>query len=147
MRVLTKSNEDPWTKWMNSLDQAIKELEELKGENNMNLDLNTWFRTSSNITSTGVEAKELEENYKVFIPAPGYKKEEIRITFIDALLTIDMEPKECKEREYKLNSKYVKLQVTAPDLNREKMEAKLEEGYLTITFGRDRNYKKNILIQ
>jgi HSP20 family protein len=86
-----------------------------------------------------VEVKELPDKFVLKVDLPGIKKEDIKLEVSDNILTISGERKEEKEekeaqyyrREIVYGSFYRSIQLP-PNVDPEKITAKLENGVLTI---------------
>ncbi|NJD23613.1 MAG: Hsp20/alpha crystallin family protein [Melioribacter sp.] len=97
-----------------------------------------------------IDISEDKENINVIAEIPGVKKDEIKITLQDNILTIEGEKK--KESEKKENNYFrsermygsFKRCFTLPDLvDSEKVEAKFEDGMLNIQLKKIEQRKRN----
>jgi len=97
-----------------------------------------------------IDISEDKENINVTAEIPGVKKDEIKITLQDNILTIEGEKKkesEKKEKNYFRSERMYgsfKRSFTLPDLvDSEKVEAKFEEGMLNIQLKKIEQRKRN----
>ena len=105
-----------------------------------------WGRT---MNVPAVNIAENENEYEVSLAAPGLKKDDFKIDVDGNMLTISSEKEENKEekdkaftrKEYNYSS--FSRSFTLPDeINREKIEAKYEEGVLKIALPKKEVAKK-----
>mgnify|MGYP003592814854 CR=1 FL=1 len=105
-----------------------------------------WGRT---MNVPAVNIAENENEYEVSLAAPGLKKDDFKIDVDGNMLTISSEKEENKEekdkaftrKEYNYSS--FSRSFTLPDeINREKIEAKYEEGVLKIALPKKEEAKK-----
>lgn len=98
---------------------------------NINFSANTNFK---------VDVRELEDSYLVEAELPGFKKDEIKISFKNGELTIDAEKKEESEESSK-DKNYVHREMRTSSMTRtlyfenvekEGLKAKLNDGILEI---------------
>ena len=116
---------------------------------------NEWFDNGGlwgrvmNIPAVNIT--ENKDEYKVALAVPGMKKDDFKIDIDGNMLTISSEKEENKEekdkkftrKEYNYSS--FSRSFTLPDeVNKEKIEAKYEEGVLKISLARREEAKKNI---
>jgi HSP20 family protein len=116
---------------------------------------NEWFDNGGlwgrvmNIPAVNIT--ENKDEYKVALAVPGMKKEDFKIDVDGNMLTISSEKEENKEekdkkftrKEYNYSS--FSRSFTLPDeVNKERIEAKYEEGVLKISLPRREEAKKNI---
>src|SRR5678816_3497032 len=115
---------------------------------------NEWFDNESNfpVRQARVPSVNITENkdeYNVSLAVPGMKKDDFRIDVEGNILTISCEKGETKEekekrytrREYSYSS--FSRSFTLPDeVNREKIDARYEEGLLKISLPRKEEVKK-----
>ncbi len=113
---------------------------------------NEWFDggfENSMLSMPAVNITEQKDNYLVSLAAPGLKKEDFNINVDGNMLTISSEKEETKEekdkkftrKEYNYSS--FSRSFTLPDkINKEKIEAKYENGLLKITMPRTEAAKK-----
>jgi HSP20 family protein len=116
---------------------------------------NEWFDNGGlwgrvmNIPAVNIT--ENKDEYKVALAVPGMKKDDFKIDVDGNMLTISSEKEENKEekdkkftrKEYNYSS--FSRSFTLPDeVNKEKIEAKYEEGVLKISLPRREEAKKNI---
>ncbi len=116
---------------------------------------NEWFDNGGlwgrvmNIPAVNIT--ENKDEYKVALAVPGMKKDDFKIDVDGNMLTISSEKEESKEekdkkftrKEYNYSS--FSRSFTLPDeVNKEKIEAKYEEGVLKISLPRREEAKKNI---
>ena len=114
---------------------------------------NEWFDTSSWPRTMNVPAVNITENkdsYLVSLAAPGMKKEDFRIDVDGNMLTISSEKEESKEEKDKkftkqeYNYSSFSRSFTLPDqINKEKIEAKYEDGVLKVTLPHKEEAKKS----
>lgn len=107
---------------------------------------NTWM-PKANATAPAINVSESEKNYTVELAAPGMKKEDFSIEINeDNDLVVKMEKKEehnDEQKEPKENvrylrrefaySKYQQTLILPEDVDKTKIEAKVENGVLTVT--------------
>jgi len=102
---------------------------------------NDWM-VKANATAPAINVIETENDYKVELAAPGMKKEDFNIHINDDNdLVISMEKKEEKKEEKK-NGRYLRREfsyskfqqtLVLPDnVDKEKIDAKMEDGVLTV---------------
>ena len=105
-----------------------------------------WGRT---MNVPAVNIADNENEYEVSLAAPGLKKDDFKIDVDGNMLTISSEKEENKEekdkaftrKEYNYSS--FSRSFTLPDeINREKIEAKYEEGVLKIALPKKEEAKK-----
>jgi HSP20 family protein len=114
---------------------------------------NEWFDNSGVLGRTmnvpAVNIAENENGYLVSLAAPGLKKDDFKIAVDGNMLTISSEKEESREekdkkftrKEYNYSS--FSRSFTLPDeVNREKIEAKYEEGVLHMTLPKREEAKK-----
>lgn len=78
------------------------------------------------------EAEETKDAYVFTIPLPGFKREEVDIQLLDYHLSVRAEHKDPKR-----GSQHIQREITlAHDIDLAKVEAKLEDGLLTVTVGK-----------
>lgn len=102
----------------------------------------TDFMPKANATAPAINVKESEKNYEVELAAPGMKKEDFEINLNDdGDLMIKMETKQNKKEEDKKThylrrefsySKFEQTLILPDDVDKEKIEAKVNDGVLTI---------------
>jgi len=95
------------------------------------------------------DLSETEKEIKVEFTLPGFKKEEIKLEFNSGILSISAERKEKDDKKH-FHSKVQKSYSLPENLDTEKIEAKLEDGVLTVTIPKleeDRTDTKYIEIQ
>ena len=107
---------------------------------------NEWFDTGSWPRTLNVPAVNITENkdsYLVSLAAPGMKKDDFKIDVDGNMLTISSEKEESKEekdkkftrKEYNYSS-FSRSFALPDEINREKIEAKYEDGVLKISLPR-----------
>jgi HSP20 family protein len=114
---------------------------------------NEWFDSSGmwgrTMTVPAVNITENKNEYQVSIAVPGMKKDDFKIDMEGNMLTISSEKEETKEekdkkftrKEYNYSS--FSRSFTLPDeVNKEKIEAKYEEGVLKLVLPRKEEAKK-----
>ena len=82
-----------------------------------------------------IDLLEIENGYKVIAEIPGFKKENINVTFEDGSLTIEAK-REKEDGKYLVRERSnsnVKRVINFGDINEESMTAKYENGLLTVT--------------
>jgi HSP20 family protein len=101
------------------------------------------------MTVPPVNITENQDNYLVSLAVPGMKKDDFKIDVDGNMLTISSEKEETKEekekkftrKEYSYSS--FSRSFTLPDeVNREKIDAKYEDGVLKISLPRKEEVKK-----
>lgn len=102
---------------------------------------NTWME-KANATAPAINVRETESNYEVEIAAPGMTKEDFQIK-IDSnnQLIVSMEKKN-EQEEGKKNGRYLRREfsyskfqqamILPDDVEKDKIQAKVEHGVLTI---------------
>ncbi|MBL0146245.1 MAG: Hsp20/alpha crystallin family protein [Chitinophagaceae bacterium] len=107
---------------------------------------NLWGRT---LNVPAVNIIENKDEYKVSLAVPGMKKDDFKIDIEGNMLTISSEKEESKEEKEKkftrkeYNYSCFSRSFTLPEeINKEKIEAKYEEGVLKITLPRKEEAKK-----
>jgi len=115
---------------------------------------NEWFDNDNNFLSRqsrmpSVNITENKDQYNVSLAVPGMKKDDFKIDVEGNILTISCEKDETKEenekrytrKEYSYSS--FSRSFTLPDeVNREKIDARYEEGLLKISLPRKEEVKK-----
>lgn len=113
---------------------------------------NEWFDGGFGGREMNVPAVNITEHsdeYKVSLAAPGLKKEDFKIDVDGNMLTISSEKEESKEekdktftrKEYNYSS-FSRSFTLPTEINREKIEAKYEDGVLKISLPRKEEAKK-----
>lgn len=115
---------------------------------------NEWFDNNGFLGRVmnvpAVNITENKDEYVLSVAAPGKKKSDFRIDIDGNLLTISSETRESKEEkdnkftrtEYNYSS--FSRSFTLPDeINREKIDARYEDGVLKITLPRNENERKS----
>ena len=115
---------------------------------------NAWFDNSGFMGHTtnipAVNITEQKDEYQVSLAVPGMKKDDFKIDVDGNMLTISSEKEENKEekekkftrREYSYSS--FSRSFTLPEgINKEKIEAKYEDGVLKIVLPRKEEAKKS----
>ena len=106
--------------------------------------LNRFFNpdTHSHSVAYGVDIREDANNFYVEAELPGFKKEDVNVTFEDQQLTIQAERKEEKREDGKNGEtllaerrwgRYVRSFTLPPTVDASKVDAKLADGVLSIT--------------
>ncbi len=114
---------------------------------------NEWFDNGNLLGRTmnvpAVNITENKENYQVSLAVPGMKKDDFKIDIDGNMLTISSEQEENKEekdtkftrKEYSYSS-FSRSFTLPEEINKEKIEAKYEEGVLRISLPRKEEAKK-----
>lgn len=114
---------------------------------------NEWFDNNGLLGNTfnipAVNITETKNEYLVFLAAPGLKKDDFTIDVDGNLLTISSEKEETKEekdkkfnrREYSYSS-FSRSFTLPEEVNKEKIEARYEDGVLKISLPRKDEVKK-----
>jgi HSP20 family protein len=105
-----------------------------------------WGRT---MNIPAVNITEHEKEYKVALAVPGMKKEDFKIDVDGNMLTISSEKEESKEekdkkftrKEYNYSS-FSRCFTLPEEVNKEKIDAKYEDGVLKISLPRKEEAKK-----
>ncbi len=108
---------------------------------------NLWGRT---MNIPAVNITENKDNYQVSLAVPGMKKDDFKIDVDGNMLTISSEQEESKEekdkkftrKEYSYSS-FSRSFTLPEEINKEKIEAKYEEGVLKISLPRKEEAKKS----
>ncbi len=105
--------------------------------------LNTSWMPRMNVTAPAINVKENDKAYEVELAAPGTTKDDFKVNVDkDGCLTIKMEHKDENKKEDKKEhylrrefsySNYEQSYALPDDVNREGIEAKVDNGILTIT--------------
>ena len=112
---------------------------------------NEWFDNGARrmFTMPAVNVSEDDKQYRIAVAAPGMKKEDFKIDVDRNMLTISSEKEETKEekdkkftrKEYNYSS--FSRSFTLPDeVNKEKIDAKYEDGVLKISLPRKEEVKQ-----
>jgi HSP20 family protein len=116
---------------------------------------NEWFENSGKffgriMSVPPVNIAEKDNEYLVSLAVPGMKKDDFKIDVDGNLLTISSEKEESKEeKEHKFTRKEYSYSsfsrsFTLPDeVNKEKIEARYEDGVLKLTLPRKEGIKKS----
>jgi HSP20 family protein len=114
---------------------------------------NEWFDRGSlfnrPLTVPAVNITENQGNYEVSLAVPGLKKDDFKIDVDGNMLTISSEKEESKEekeksftrKEYSYSS-FSRSFTLPEEVNKEKIEAKYEDGVLKLTLPRKEEAKK-----
>jgi HSP20 family protein len=113
---------------------------------------NEWFDNGKRLWPTvpSVNITENKDNYEVAVAVPGMKKDDFKIDVEGNMLTISSEKEETKEekdkkytrKEYNYSS--FSRSFTIPDeVNKEKIDAKYEDGVLRLVLPRKEEVKKS----
>lgn len=114
---------------------------------------NEWFENGGMIGRMlkvpAVNITEHEKEYQVALAAPGLKKDDFKIDMDGNMVTISSEKKESKEdtdkrytrKEYSYSS-FSRSFTLPEDVNRDKIEARYEDGVLTLLLPRKEEAKK-----
>jgi HSP20 family protein len=115
---------------------------------------NEWFDTSGSIfgralTVPPVNITENKDEYLVSLAVPGMKKDDFKIDVNGNMLTISSEKEESKEekdkkftrKEYSYSS-FSRSFTLPEEVNKEKIEAKYEDGVLKLMLPRKEEAKK-----
>jgi HSP20 family protein len=87
-----------------------------------------------------IDVEDKDDAYEIVADMPGIKKEDLKVSYDDSVLTIEVrhedeneekdEEKNYIHRERRVSS--MRRQINLPDIDPSKLKAKLEEGILTI---------------
>ena len=114
---------------------------------------NEWFDNGGSLSRAmnvpAVNITEQKNDYLVSLAAPGLKKEDFKIDVDGNMLTISSEKEETKEekdkkftrKEYNYSS-FSRSFTLPEEINKEKIEAKYEDGVLKISLPRKEEAKK-----
>lgn len=114
---------------------------------------NEWFENGGMIGRMlkvpAVNITEHEKEYQVALAAPGLKKDDFKIDMDGNMVTIRSEKEESKEdkdkrytrKEYSYSS-FSRSFTLPEDVNRDKIEARYEDGVLTLLLPRKEEAKK-----
>ena len=115
------------------------------------------FMTRANATAPAINVKESEKEYTVELAAPGLKKEDFNVNIDrDGNLHIRMESKdEHKDEDKKSHylrrefsySKYEQTLLLPDDVEKDKIEAKVNDGVLTVNLPKKENKTDNAMKQ
>jgi HSP20 family protein len=113
---------------------------------------NEWFEGGLSTRSMNIPAVNITEHkdeYLVSLAVPGMKKDDFKIDVDGNLLTISSEKEENKEEKDKMftrkeynYSSFSRTFTLPEEINKEKIEAKYEEGILKIALPRKEEVKK-----
>jgi len=115
---------------------------------------NEWFDNGGSLwgrmlSVPAVNITENKDNFEVSLAAPGMKKDDFKINVDGNMLTISSEKEEINEEKEKkftrkeYNYSSFSRSFTLPDeVNREKIEAKYEDGVLKLNLPRKEEAKK-----
>jgi len=115
---------------------------------------NEWFDNGGNLfsrslTIPSVNITETNNEYQVALAAPGLKKDDFKIDVEGNMLTISSEKEETREEKEKkftrkeYNYTSFSRSFTLPDeVNKEKIEARYEDGVLKLSLPRKEEAKK-----
>lgn len=117
---------------------------------------NEWFDEGSlwgrTLTVPAVNIKEDKDNFLVSLAAPGMKKDDFQIDMEGNMLSISCEKEETKEeKEVKFNRKeynytsFCRSFTIPEDVNKEKIEAKYEDGVLKLVLPKKEEVRKSVL--
>ena len=114
--------------------------------------LNTSWMPRMNVTAPAINVKENDKDYEVELAAPGTTKDDFRVNIDkDGNLTIKMEHKHEKKDENKKEhylrrefsySNYEQALTLPEDVEKDKIEAKVNNGVLHITLPRTQKAEK-----
>jgi HSP20 family protein len=113
--------------------------------------LNRFFNPENggHVVAYGVDIREDADHFYVEAELPGFKKEDVNITFEDGQLTIQAERKQEKTEGDKSErllterrwGRYVRSFTLPPTVDGNAVEAKLADGVLTITLNKREEVK------
>lgn len=110
---------------------------------------NEWFGGTRMLSWPAVNITENKDDYLVALAVPGMKKDDFKIDVEGNILTISSEKEESSEekgkkftrKEYSYSS-FSRSFTLPEEVNREKIEAKYEEGILKLSLPRKEEAKK-----
>ncbi len=116
---------------------------------------NEWFGNGGSflpsMNTPAVNITEHKDEYRVSLAVPGLKKDDFKIDVDGNMLTISCEKEETTEEKEKkftrkeYNYSSFSRSFTLPEeINREKIDAKYDDGVLKITLPRKEEAKKNL---
>lgn len=82
-----------------------------------------------------------EDNYKISVPVPGIKKEDLSLNFLNSILTI-----QCKQGTKNRYQDFVKEFKVPTSVDVEKIEATCENGLLEITLPKAQGAKSRQIV-
>jgi HSP20 family protein len=88
-----------------------------------------------------------EEDYRIQIAVPGIAKEDIKIKVDDSIIRISHEKKETDDETFFFTNSFVKSYQLPDDINKDKIEGKIENGILEIIIPRDKKKVKEKFIE
>jgi HSP20 family protein len=90
-----------------------------------------------------VDVERTDQGYRITAPVPGFKPEDVEVTFSDGILTISAmkkEEKEQKDRNYLrrevARGSFIRQIALPPDVDQERINANFQDGMLTIDIPR-----------
>ena len=110
--------------------------------------LNTSWMPRMNVTAPAINVKENDKAYEVELAAPGTTKDDFKVNVDkDGCLTIKMEHKDENKKEHYLRrefsySNYEQALTLPEDVEKDKIEAKVNNGVLHITLPRTQKAEK-----
>ena len=119
---------------------------------------NEWFTNGGSweraLTVPSANISEEQDSYKVSVAAPGLKKDDFKVDLEGNMLTVSSEKEETKEnsdarytrKEYNYSS-FSRSFSLPEEVNQGKIEAKYEDGVLTLTLPKKEEAKKAALLK
>ncbi|MCM1131570.1 MAG: Hsp20 family protein [Roseburia sp.] len=104
--------------------------------NNVFDELNNFFYGEGGYKSFPVDMVEIKNGFKIIAEMPGIQKEDIQMNFEDGILTIEADRKKDENEKYLINERdttHLKRSISFGEIHEDSIEAKLENGLLTIT--------------
>lgn len=99
-------------------------------------ELNNMFYGQGGYKSFPVDLIEIKNGFIAVAEMPGVQKEDIKMNFEDGVLTIEADRKKDENAKYLINERdvmHLKRSINFGDIHEESIQAKLENGLLTIT--------------
>lgn len=104
--------------------------------NNVFDELNDFFYGQGGYKSFPVDMVEIKNGFKVIAEMPGIQKEDIQMNFEKGILTIEADRKKDEKEKYLINERdttHLKRSISFGEIHEDSIQAKLENGLLTIT--------------
>ena len=89
-----------------------------------------------------VDLKEDDNEYRIFVSVPGLTKENLTLSINDNVIVISHEKNETDNKTFSFTNSFTKQYSIPVDVDEKKIDAKVENGILTVTL--PKNKKKKI---
>lgn len=121
--------------------------------NKMFDDFNNMFYGKGGYKNIVVDLVEIQNGFLVIAELPGVRKEDVKMSFEDGILTIEATRSKDENAKYLISERdtmQLKRSINFGEINEESISAKLENGLLTVTIKTkipEEKVKKSIVIE